>query len=55
MQVGNLCGEYEKGRRKSAESDRRDALCRQYLFAGVSKSDKVWNRILSEELFSRQM
>lgn len=52
MQVGNLCGEYAKGRRKSAEPDRRDALCGWYVCSGVSKSDKVWSRILSEELFS---
>ena len=55
MQVGNLCGEHAKGRRKSAESDRRDVLCRQHLFAGVSKSDKVWSRILSKELSDWQM
>ena len=50
---GNLCGEYAKGRRKNAEPDRRDALCRWYVCSGISKSDKVWSRILSKELSGR--
>lgn len=55
MQVGNLCGEYAKGRRKGTESDRGDALCRQHLCSGVSKSAEVWCGILSEELSDWQM
>lgn len=55
MQVGNLCGEYAKGRRKGFEADRRDALCGWYVCSGVSKSDKVWSSILSKELSGRQM
>lgn len=31
------------------------ALCGWYVCSGVSKSDKVWSRILSEELFSWQI
>ena len=52
---GELCGEYAKGRRKSAEPDRRDALCGWYVCSGVSKSAKVWCGILSEELSDWQM
>ena len=55
MQVGNLCGEYAKDRRKSAEPDRRDALCGWYVCSGVSKSAEVWCGILSEELSDWQM
>lgn len=37
MQVGNLCGEYAKGRRKSDEPDRRDALCDGMYAQGYQK------------------
>lgn len=41
MQVGNLCGEYAKGRRKSAEPDRRDALCGWYVCSYAQGYQKV--------------
>ena len=37
------------------DKNRRDALCRWYVCSGISKSDKIWSRILSKELSGRQM
>ena len=35
--------------------ERASKQIEEMCYAGVSKSDKVWSRILSKELFSRQM
>ena len=54
MKIADSLENKESGR-KGIELDRGDALCRQHLCSGVSKSAKVWCGILSEELSDWQM